>query len=84
MIGIFMSTSEAGLYGAAFRLILIGMLLDRLFVQLLIPNLSKQWVENKERALVHLEHTSRIMLSVGVLVSVFTAIGAMISHHFFW
>ncbi len=76
MIGIFMSTSEAGLYGAAFRLILIGMLLDRLFVQLLIPNLSKQWVENKERALVNLEHTSRIMLSVGVLVSVFTAIGA--------
>lgn len=77
MIGIFMSTSEAGLYGAAFRLILIGMLLDRLFVQLFIPNLSKQWVENKERALVHLEHTSRIILSVGVIVSVFLAIGAV-------
>ena len=76
MIGIFMNTSEAGLYGAAYRLILIGLLLDRLFVQLLIPNLSKQWVENKKQAFINLEHISRIMLSIGVIVSVFLAIGA--------
>jgi O-antigen/teichoic acid export membrane protein len=76
VIGIFLSTSDAGLYGAAYRLILIGMLLDRLFVQLLIPNLSKQWSENKELTLTNMEHISRIMLSLGAIVSVFIAIGA--------
>ncbi len=76
VIGLFLSTADAGLYGAAIRLIIIGMLIDRLFVQLLIPNLAKQWSEDKERAKINIEHTSRVLLSVGALVSVFIASGA--------
>lgn len=75
MIGIYISTSDAGFYGAAYRLIIIGMLVDRLFVQLLIPNLAKQWSENKDRAQTNMEHTSRFMLSIGALLSLFIAIG---------
>ncbi len=76
MIGIFLSTSEAGLYGAAYRLIIIGMLLDRLFVQLLIPNLAKQWSENKDRTIENMQHTSRVILSSGAVLALFIAIGS--------
>jgi len=76
LIGYFISTSAAGLYGAAFRLILVGMLIDRLFVQLLIPNLAKQWSENQERASINMEHSSRVMLSIGAIISIFIATGA--------
>lgn len=48
VIGIFLSVSDAGLYGAAYRLIIVVMLLDRIFVNLLLPNLSATWSIDKK------------------------------------
>ena len=40
------SESFVGWYGAALRIIMLYMVLDRIFVQLLLPNLSKGWNSN--------------------------------------
>ncbi|MCR9131966.1 MAG: oligosaccharide flippase family protein [bacterium] len=75
-IGYFLTTSNAGEYSAAFRLIIAGMLIDRIFVQLLIPNLSKQWSEDKELATLNMDHTMRLMLVLGALASIGLFLGA--------
>jgi len=75
-IGYLISTSEAGLFGVAYRLIVIGLLIDRLFVPLLLPNLSKQWSENPTLAASNLAHTSRMVLLIGALLTTFFALGA--------
>ncbi len=81
VIGVYISTADAGLFSAAYKVIIIGMLFDRLFVQLLIPNLSKYWSESEETATKNMEHTSRIMLVIGGAISLSIAIGATeISH----
>lgn len=75
-IGYFLSNSDAGEYSAASRLIIIGMMLDRIFVQLLIPNLSKQWSENEELATLNMDYTMRLMLVLGSMVSIGLFLGA--------
>lgn len=75
-IGYFLSNSDAGEYSAASRLIIIGMMLDRIFVQLLIPNLSKQWSENEELATVNMDYTMRLMLVLGSMASIGLFLGA--------
>lgn len=75
-IGYFLSNSDAGEYSAASRLIIIGMMLDRIFVQLLIPNLSKQWSENEELATLNMDYTIRLMLVLGSMASIGLFLGA--------
>ncbi len=75
-IGHFLSNSDAGEYSAASRLIIIGMMIDRIFVQLLIPNLSKQWSENEELATKNMDYTMRLMLVLGSMVSIGLFLGA--------
>ncbi|MBO6793290.1 MAG: flippase [Balneolaceae bacterium] len=75
-IGYFLTNSDAGEYSAAYRIIIIGMLIDRIFVQLLIPNLSKQWSDNSEVATINMDHTMRLMLVLGSMVSIGLFLGA--------
>ena len=75
-IGYFLTNTDAGEYNAAYRLIVIGMLIDRIFVQLLIPNLSKQWSENEELATLNMDYTMRLMLVLGSMVSIGLFLGA--------
>ncbi|MBO6572454.1 oligosaccharide flippase family protein [bacterium] len=76
LIGIFFSLREAGIYGAAFKIILVAMLLDRIFVNLLLPNLSSLWTTNKEAAIQRVNMVLRLVIVGGALVSVLTAINA--------
>ncbi len=75
-IGYFLTNIDAGEYSAAYRIIIIGMLIDRIFVQLLIPNLSKQWSDNRKIAGVNMDHTIRLMLVLGSMVSIGLFLGA--------
>lgn len=75
-IGYFLSNSDAGEFSAATRLIIVGMMLDRVFVKLLIPNLSKQWSENEELATLNMDYTMRLMLVLGSMVSIGLFLGA--------
>jgi O-antigen/teichoic acid export membrane protein len=76
LIGIFLSLKDAGLYGAAFRVIIIAMMLDRIFVNLLLPNLSSLWVSNKKNAVERLSMVYRLVVVGGTIVSLLTAINA--------
>ncbi len=76
IIGIFLSTSDAGLYGAAIKMILAAMVLDRVFVQLLLPNLSSQWATNQENAIKNIQFTSTWLIVIGASVSVGIAVSS--------
>lgn len=61
----FLGSEQAGLYGAAFRIIIIGLMFDRVFVGILLPNFTKQWQSNQEQAKINLAHSLRIILTFG-------------------
>ena len=75
-IGWFLSSTDAGIYGAAMRVIMILMMIDRIFVNLLLPNLSAQWTNNKELAKENLNVVFRIMLVFGMMATLFLAVSA--------
>lgn len=76
LIGLVLTTKDAGLYGAAIRIIFIAMMIDRIFVQLLLPNLSQQWLENKEVAKRNLKSIAQIMILVAGIISLSIAIAS--------
>jgi O-antigen/teichoic acid export membrane protein len=64
-----LSYAESGIYMAAFKVILIVMIVDKIFVTLLIPSLSRQWTMNSEAARDHILKTYRILLFSGLFCS---------------
>lgn len=76
VIGFMLSEQDAGIYGAAIRIIFAAMIIDRIFVNLLLPNLSSQWIENKAAAKRNVQLVSRVMLTVASLLTIFIAISA--------
>lgn len=74
VISISLNFQQAGLYGAAFKIILIAMIIDRVFVTILIPTLSSQWVENKEQALKNIKSGYKILLFAGFGLSLFASV----------
>lgn len=74
VIGIVLSETDAGLYGAAVRIIFMAMIIDRIFVNLFIPNLSSQWLEDKDRARSNLRIVLNIMIGLGAVISLIIAL----------
>ncbi len=64
-----LSYAESGVYMAAFKVILIVMIADKVFVTLLIPSLSRQWTTDSDTAREHILKTYRILLFIGLLSS---------------
>lgn len=76
LLGLFMSFELAGIYGVAFKVVLLAMMIDRVFVQLLIPNLSSYWVRSKSDTREKVSMIFRIVLCVGSVVALFTSLGS--------
>ncbi len=69
LIGVFLSLNDAGVYGAAYRILLIVMLLDRVFINLLLPNLSAVWATNKALAKQQINLVLRFIIVGGSLIT---------------
>ncbi len=67
MIGFFFGELQVGYYGVAFKLILVIMLADHVFGTLLLPNLTKLWVENKSNVKPQLQTVARWMFFFGCI-----------------
>lgn len=76
LIGVFLSVSQAGLYGAAYRIIIIVMLLDRVFINLLLPNLSAIWSTDRSLAKERVNMVLKIIIAGGVMLTTLMAINA--------
>ena len=76
LIGFFLSANDAGIYGASIRIILIAMVIDKMFVNLLLPNLSSQWLENKDSAKINILTGSRVLILIAGSISLFIAISS--------
>lgn len=76
LIGIFLSLKDAGIYGAAFRIIVIIMMLDRVFVNLLLPNLATVWERDKKDAKVKIDMVLRIISTGGAFFALIFALNS--------
>lgn len=76
LVGALLSLKNAGFYGAAFKIVLIAMMIDRVFVNLLLPNLSSMWSQNRSNAIKIINMVFRVVSVGGALIAMVTAIGA--------
>lgn len=76
LIGLFMSFELAGIYGVAFKIVILAMMIDRVFVQLLIPNLSSIWLKSKSETKEKVSMIFRIILSTGAVIALFSSLSA--------
>ncbi len=70
ILAVIFSDRIVGLYGAAFKVILVVMLADRVFTTLLLPNLSEMWADKTESLAKSLETLSKWVLAAGFAASV--------------
>jgi O-antigen/teichoic acid export membrane protein len=74
--GWFLSTAEAGQYGAAMKLLALAMMLDRVFVTLFLPVISRYRSSTREQLTEFLSIVTRGAVLVGFSVStVLTIVG---------
>ncbi|MDR9415956.1 MAG: oligosaccharide flippase family protein [Gracilimonas sp.] len=76
LIGAILSLKDAGLYGAAFRIVVIAMMVDRVFVNLLLPNLSSIWSIDQNTAKQKIGMVFRFTAAGGALIALIAAVGA--------
>ncbi|MDR9419020.1 oligosaccharide flippase family protein [Gracilimonas sp.] len=76
LIGFIISLQDAGIYGAAFKIVIIAMMLDRVFVQLFLPNLSSVWSIDKHTASKTVSTVFRFTAAGGTLIALFTALAS--------
>ena len=76
LLGLFMTFEMAGVYGVAFKVVILVMIIDRVFVQLLLPNLASSWVSSKGDTNDKIQMTYRIAVCVGSVIALFTALSS--------
>ncbi len=76
LLGIFLTLEDAGMYGAAFRIVILAMMIDRVFVSLLLPNLASLWTINPESARQAVNIVLKLVVAGGALIAMITAISA--------
>lgn len=76
LVGGLISFHQAGIYGVAFRIVIIAMMIDRVFVNLLLPNLASIWSKNRSLAFARVGSVYQVVSTGGALIAMVTAIGA--------
>jgi len=76
LIGLFMTFEMAGIYGVAFKVVILAMIIDRVFSQLLLPKLSSEWVKSKQVSNTKVPMIYRIIIVLGAITALFTALGS--------
>ncbi|MEX0720663.1 MAG: oligosaccharide flippase family protein [Balneolaceae bacterium] len=76
LIGALLSLHDAGLYGAAFRIVIIAMMIDRVFVNLLLPNLASLWSIDRSAAALKVDIVYKSVAVGGAFIALFTAVSA--------
>ncbi|MTI88009.1 MAG: hypothetical protein FH748_08580 [Balneolaceae bacterium] len=75
-IGAILSLNAAGEYGVAFKIVIIAMLIDRVFVNILLPNLSTLWSVDKTTAVLRIDTVYRLVAAGGAFIAMIIAICA--------
>ncbi len=76
LIGALLTLHDAGLYGVAFRIVIIAMMIDRVFVNLLLPNLASIWSLDRATAIKKIDTVFRVITTGGALIGLVTAVAA--------
>lgn len=76
IIGSILTLHDAGQYGAAFRIVIIAMMIDRIFVNLLLPNLAAIWANDRYAATERVETVYKLVTAGGVFIGLFFALSA--------
>lgn len=70
------STADAGMLGAAMRIIAVVLIIDRVFATLFLPAIARLWSEGAERVAGHLERVTGIVIVAGFSIATLITIYA--------
>ncbi|MEX2605696.1 MAG: oligosaccharide flippase family protein, partial [Gracilimonas sp.] len=84
IIGGILSLHDAGQYGAAFRIVVIAMMIDRVFVNLLLPNLASIWVADRSVAAEKVSTVFKLVVGGGAFIALFIALSSEPIIHFLY
>lgn len=76
VIGLLATTADAGLFGAALRIVFFALIVDRVFIALFFPYVSRQWVEDREALGRFIRRIARWIAAGGFFVSLSLAVFA--------
>jgi O-antigen/teichoic acid export membrane protein len=76
VIGFYFGFYEAGLFGVAFKIILLFIFIDRFLIRFLLPDLSNQWEENRVKTQKNLQKSLHWLLFTGTLFAVILSTGS--------
>jgi len=69
LIGLLCSFSDAGIYGAATRIMTAAMIVDTIFATIFFSSLSKKWEHDKDRTRAGLNILLRLIIALGGLIA---------------
>lgn len=76
VIGFYFGFHEAGIFGVAFKIILLFFLIDRFLIRLLLPELTNLWDENRTRLKKDLQRSIHWMLFSGTFFALLLNTGS--------
>jgi polysaccharide transporter, PST family len=76
VIGYYFGFFEAGLFGVAFKIILLFIFIDRFLIRFLLPDLSNQWLDNKVKTKKNLQKSLHWLLFTGTLFALILSTGS--------
>lgn len=77
MLGKFYSDHETGLYGAALKIVLLMMALDKIFSTIFLSSLPKMWHDNRENATANLQILLRGTITIGFTLALGLSVAAV-------
>ncbi len=76
VIGYYFGFFEAGLFGVAFKIILLFIFIDRFLIRFLLPDLTNQWQENKVKTKKNLQKSLHWLLFTGTFFAIILSTGS--------
>lgn len=70
VIGFYFGIREAGLYGVAFKIILLFIFIDRFLIKQLLPDISELWYDNRMKLKKNLQKSLHWMLFTGCFFAI--------------
>lgn len=70
VIGFYFGIREAGLYGVAFKIILLFIIVDRFLIKQLLPDISELWYDNRTKLKKNLQKSLHWMLFTGCFFAI--------------
>jgi len=76
VLGMYLDVHNSGIFGAAFKIVLLALIADRVFSTIFLSTLPRIWNESRDNAVKYLQTIVHITIAAGFLVSLIISLGS--------